>query len=199
MTTIAVIGAGSVGRALGSGASGAGYDVVYGVRDPTDERHAGRRVATLAEAAAQAAAVILAVPAAAVPETVPSLALREGQAVIDATNAVRMPVPGGHPTMADLVTSLVPHGVAVAKAFNTIGAEHLTDGRLDGRSLFLPIAGDPGALDVARPLAEALGFDVAVVGDRSAFDLVEAHARLWIQLAFGGGWGRGFGFSVVGR
>ena len=129
----------------------------------------------------------------------PALGLRAGQVVIDATNAVRIAVPGGHPTMGDLVASLVPEGVGVAKAFNTIGAEHLSGGRIDGLRVFLPVAGDPEAVDVVRDLGEALEFDVAVVGDRSAFDLVEAHARLWIQLAFGSGWGRSFGFAAIGR
>ena len=48
-------------------------------------------------------------------------------------------------------------------------------------------------------LAAGLGFEVADLGDRGAFGLVEAHARLWIHLAFACGWGREFGFAVVRR
>jgi hypothetical protein len=63
--------------------------------------------------------------------------------------------------------------------------------------VFLPIAGDPEALDVAAGLAAALGFDVAVLGGRERIAMVEEHARLWIHLAFGCGWGRQFAFTVA--
>jgi predicted dinucleotide-binding enzyme len=137
------------------------------------------------------------VPADAVTAVVPDLHLVPGQAVIDATNAVRMPVPGGHTTMGDLVSSLVPAGVSVAKAFNTVGAEHLTDGRTAQGRVFLPIAGDSEAVDIATTLASDLGFEVVALGGRERFGMVEDHARLWIHLAFGCGWGRDFAFTVT--
>jgi hypothetical protein len=49
---------------------------------------------------------------------------------------------------------------------------------------------------VVERLATELGFDVAVLGDRSAIRLTEDHARLWIHLAFSCGWGRSFHFEV---
>ena len=197
MTRIAVIGAGSVGRAVGQGFVGQGHDVVFGVRDPDDERYAdlGSRATTQA-AVASSEVVVLAIPADAVPTAVPELGLVAGQVVIDATNAVRTPPPDGRATMGELVASLVPDGVHVAKAFNTVGAEHLGDGRTDLGGVFLPMAGDPAAVEVAAALAGELGFDVAVLGGRDRFAMVEDHARLWIHLAFGCGWGRGFAFRV---
>jgi predicted dinucleotide-binding enzyme len=199
MAKVAVIGAGSVGRALGTGLAAAGHEVVHGVREPADPRHEGLATATPAEAVAGAGVVILAVPAAAVLDLVPTLPLDAGQVLIDATNAVGAPVPGGAETMGDLVTSLAPEGVAVAKAFNTIGAEHLGDGRAERGGLFLPVAGDAEAVEVAAALATDLGFEAAPLGGRECFALVEAHARLWIHLAFACGWGRGFGFVVEHR
>ena len=121
-----------------------------------------------------------------------------GQVVADATNAVRAPVPDGHDTMGDLVAALVPDAVAVVKAFNTIGAEHLGDGRFGEQRAFLPIAGDQEGVEAVLPLAEQLGFDAVALGGREAFGMAEDHARLWIHLAFVCGWGRGFGFAVVG-
>lgn len=197
---IAIIGAGSVGRALGNGLTRVGASVVHGVRDPGDERHRDLpQVDAPAGACDGADVVIIAVPAGAVPEVVPALGLRPGQVAVDATNAVRAPVPGGHATMGDLVASLVPSEVDVAKAFDTIGAEHLADGRIDGRPAFLPVAGDPPAVEAVLPLARSLGFDPVVLGGREAFGLVEDHARLWIHLAVACGWGRRFGFTVAGR
>lgn len=200
MATIAIIGAGSVGRALGKGFTGHGHTVVHGVRAPGDDRHADlTAVATPSEAAAGADVVIIAVPAGAAGETVASLGLGPGQVVVDATNAVGTPVPGGHQTMGDVVGAALPAGVALVKAFATIGAEHMTDGSVAGDPAFLPVAGDQDGLDVVVPLARELGFDAVALGGRDAFGLVEDHARLWIHLAFRCGWGRGFGFGVLGR
>ena len=198
--TIAVIGAGAVGRALAAGFTAAGREVVFGVRSVDDPRHAdlARRFG-LAEAAHGADLVVLAVPAAAVADTIPALGLRPGQIVVDATNAVSHAVPGGHPTMASHVASLVPDGVVMVKAFNTIGAEHLSGQSHGADRAFLPIAGEAAAADTVRDLAEAMGFEAVVVGGLDLADLVEAHARLWIRLAFGCGWGRGFAFGVLGR
>lgn len=198
MGTIAVIGAGSVGRALGHAFTGAGHDVVFGVRDVTDPRHADvGRLADLRGAVAGAGVVVLAVPADSVTDAVPQLGLVSGQVVIDATNSVRAPVPGGFATMGDLVASLVPADVHVAKAFNTVGAEHLGGGRTERGGVFLPIAGDTEATDAAAALATELGYDVVSLGGRERFAMVEDHARLWIHLAFGRGWGRRFAFTVV--
>jgi hypothetical protein len=200
MNRVAVIGAGSVGRAVGGGLARTGVPVVFGVRNPKDPRHGDLgAVETPVAACARADMVLLAVPADAVPEAVPALGLGAGQVLVDTTNAVRMAVPGGHATMADLVASLVPDGVAVVKAFSTIGAEHLGDGLIDGQRAFMPIAGDEAGVAAVVPLAQSLGLDAVSLGGRDAYALVEAHARLWIHLAFVCGWGRQFGFVVAGR
>jgi predicted dinucleotide-binding enzyme len=197
--SIAVIGAGSVGAAVGRALAAIGHAVTFGVRDASDPRHAGLGdvVVGVQEAARGATVVLLALPADAVADVVPRLGLRAGQVVIDATNAVGAPVPGGFSTMGELVASLVPEGVHLVKAFNTVGAEHLGDGRTAHGGVFLPIAGDPDALDAAATLATALGFDVAALGGRDHIAMVEEHARLWIHLAFGCGWGRQFAFTVA--
>lgn len=196
---IAVIGAGSVGRALAGGLARAGHEVVVGVRNPDDPKHAGveHELASLAEAVAGAAVVILAVPAPTLPEVVPALGLAPGTVVADATNAVGTPPADGHATVGALVASLVPEGVAVVKAFDTIGAEHLATGTVDGTPAFLPIAGDPAGIPTVVALATDLGFDAVALGGPEAIPLVEDHARLWIHL-MRTGWGRHFGFAVVG-
>ena len=197
---IAIIGSGNVGRAIGAGLSRIGHDVTFGVREPTDDRHAGLDQITTRENAVDGAdIVVLAVPADAVADTVPALGLRDGQIVVDTTNAVGRPVPESHATMADLVADLTPEGIALVKAFNTIGFEHMATGTIDGDALFLPIAGDDDAAMTIAGLASAIGFDAVVIGGREQYATLEAHARLWIRLAFGVGWGRSFGFATRGR
>ncbi len=200
---IAVLGAGVVGRALATGLTRVGHTVTIAVRTPTDERHAevtaetGAQIGAIDEAVAAADVVVLAIPAGAHADAVPALRLRGGQVVLDATNLVGQPTPEGFDTLGEFVASLLPDGVHYAKAFNTIGAEYLGNGTVAGRPAFLPIAGDEAARAVAVELGQQLGFDVADLGDRTAIHHGEAHAALWIHLAFGAGWGRRFGFTIA--
>ncbi|MEM9513400.1 MAG: NAD(P)-binding domain-containing protein [Actinomycetota bacterium] len=196
--TIGIIGGGNVGGALATGFDRLGHRVRVGVRTPTDARYAQLTVdvTTLDGAARDADVIILAVPVLALADTIRALPLSSGQVVIDATNAVRAPVPDDYATVGEFVAATVPAGVAVAKAFNTIGAEHLGNGHTATGPAFLPVAGDESARAIAAELAQALGFDVADLGGSDSISLVEAHAALWINLAFNGGWGRQFAFVL---
>jgi hypothetical protein len=199
--SIAVIGAGPVGAALARGLAGAGHDVAVGVRSPDDPKHEAVRgdvpVRAIGEAVDRASVVVLAVPMDTLGELLRGLVLRPGHVVVDATNAVRHPVPAGFDTVGAYVASLLPGGVHLVKAFNTIGAEHLRTGRVGGTAAFLPIAGDDEGRALVAGLARDLGFEVAELGGRDTIRLVEDFARLWIHLAFRCGWGRDFGFAVV--
>ncbi len=197
---IAIIGAGSVGTALATGLSTAGHQVVIGVREPDQAKYTDLPVPamTLGTAVADATVVVLAIPADALATLVPALDFHSGQVVVDATNAVVTPIPDGFDTLADFVGSLLPAEVTLVKAFNTVGAEHLSGGSFD-HPTFLPIAGDDAGTEIVAALATDLGFDVADLGGRDAFALVEHHARLWIHLAFRRGWGRSFAWSTVHR
>jgi predicted dinucleotide-binding enzyme len=196
---IAIVGAGSVGTALAEACRRLGHDVAVGVRDPDDPKHAdvdGRT--TTAAAVAGADLVVLAVPAGAVPDALDGLPLAAPTVVVDATNAVAGPVPGGAPTVAAYVRSVLDPGIPLVKAFNTIGAEHMVSGTVDGHPAFMPVAGDDGGVDVVVDLARAIGFDAVALGGIDAVPMVEGHARLWIHL-MRSGWGRGFGFGVLGQ
>lgn len=203
--TIAIIGAGNVGTALATGLRNAGHQVRVGVRDTTSDKAAHVRsvlgddaVLPLADATAGVDAIVLAVPSGALADVIAELSPPAGTPVIDATNAVGTPPPDGFATVGAYVASLVP-GSPVVKAFNTIGAEHMATGRVGSTPAFLPVAGDDRARPLAIELARSVGFDVGDLGGPEAVDQVEAFARLWIHLAFARGWGRDFGFAVVGR
>lgn len=195
---IAIIGAGSVGTALATAFRRVGHQVRVGLRDPDGPRHVDVEGRTgMAEAVRGAQLVVLAVPASALGDLVPTLQLAPPTIVVDASNAVAGPAPGGAPTVGAFVRSAVPEAVPVVKAFNTIGAEHMVDGRVAGQRAFLPVAGDEAGLDTVVDLARTIGFDAVAVGGIDAIELVEHHARLWIQL-MREGMGRDFGFALIG-
>lgn len=196
---VAVIGAGNVGSQLARGLSRAGHHVSLGVRQP--EKVEGLTAASItvtdvATAAADADVIVLAVPVAALADAVAALGSLEGKVLVDATNAVGVPVPDGHDTVGAYVASLAPEA-SVVKAFNTIGAEHMADGAVGGTPAFLPIAGANDGRPTVVALARSIGFDVADLGGPDCVRMVEDAARLWIHLAFRCGWGRTFGFGVL--
>ncbi len=201
---IAVMGAGNVGRALGRRFAGLDHEVVFGVRDPGAEKHAaitddapGARIASVVDAAADADLVVLAVPVAALGDVVDQAGDLAGSVVVDATNVLVGPIPGGHPSVAHHVKALAGD-VLVVKAWNTIGWETMVDPRFGDQPAVLPIAGDPDGRRAVAELAEAMGFEVLDVGDLDAAPLVEAFARIWIK-AMLSGLGRDWAFGILRR
>src|SRR5262245_22182063 len=101
---IAVIGSGNIGGTLGTKWAAAGQQVVFGVRDPSSAKTraalaaagAMARVDTIANAIAGAEVVLLAIPGAAVAETVAAHgAALADRIVIDSTNQFGQPVMNG--------------------------------------------------------------------------------------------------------
>lgn len=201
---IAVMGAGNVGRALGVRFVGLGHEVAFGVRDPGAEKHAattddapGARVTSMADAARGADLVVLAVPVAALGDVVDHAGDLAGSVVVDATNVLVGPIPGGHPSVAHHVKDLVGD-VPVVKAWNTIGWETMVDPAFDDHRAVLPIAGDAEGRGTVTDLATGMGFEVLDVGDLDSAPLVEAFARIWIN-AMLSGMGRSWAFGIFRR
>ena len=201
-SAVTVVGTGPVGTNLALSLTRLGHHVSFAVRDPQSDKTRAAvakvdvPVISVQQAASGADFVILAVPFAAVATTVEAIGDLGDAVLIDATNAVGSPLPAGTTSIADVIARANPAAVIV-KAFNTVGAEHYPQPAIDGRPLFLPIAGDHqgGAADRVAALALAMGFDAVVIGDRSFVPLVEQFAALWIHLAFRTGLGREFGFA----
>jgi hypothetical protein len=202
---IAVIGAGNVGGTLGRRWHEAGYEVVFGVRDPESEKaHALPAPALLPADAAQGAEVILlATPWSAAQDALESLGDLTGKVLLDATNPLRPNLAGlthGHEMSGGEQVAQWAVGARVVKAFNTTGAENMANPHYPAGSLALPYCGDdPEAKKLAHELAAALGFVPVDAGELSQARLLEPFALLWISLAYRQGLGRDFGFLLQQR
>jgi len=207
---IAIIGTGNVGRALGTGWAQKGHSVIFGSRQPDNEKvqqivaAAGENAqASLPDMAVVAAdVVVLAVPGTAVASTIPTLGNLAGKILVDATNPI---APGfqlavsNNTSGAEQVAALAP-GAHVVKAFNTTGAENMANPLYNGEPITMFICGDEAAAKTAvTGLAQELGFDVADVGDLSKARLLEPMALVWINLAIAQGQGRNIAFKLVRR
>ena len=208
---IAVIGTGSVGRALGGGLATLGHQVVFGSRSPTSGRverlvesaGAGVSAALPREAAADAAVVFLATPWEATEASVHSLEQLGDRVLVDCTNPLVPEMSGldisrgrsGGERVAEWAA-----GGRVVKAFNTTGAGNLSDSKYNDGRLVMPLCGDdPGAREIVADLALELGFEPLDCGGLRAAILLEHLAMLWITLARDQGLGPQIGFALLRR
>jgi len=192
--TIAVIGTGRVGSALGPRFAKLGMTVVYGTRDPDREsvrglveRTGSESVAlSQAEAANRADWVLLAVPWRAVDslldEIGPALA---GKVVIDVTNALRigndgLMVMAVESSAGQIIQSSVPDAKLV-KAFNTMGFHVMAQPAAAGGPVRVPLVGNDTAAkaDVAA-VVRALGFDPVDLGPIKHAHVLEGMALLYM-------------------
>jgi 8-hydroxy-5-deazaflavin:NADPH oxidoreductase len=193
--SVAIIGAGNVGIAVGGALQRAGHEVVYGLREGSSSAaevtNAGGTVVPMAEAARRPI-VLLAVPARALPEAIAALGDLAGKIVIDATNSFA----NGPLSGAEQLQALVPKA-RVVKAFNTTGAENMGDAKRLAHTPFMPICGDDDAAKgVVLALARDAGFEAIDVGPLKSAGLLESLAHLWVDLVRRGG-GRDFAFALT--
>ena len=147
---IAVIGAGNVGGALGSGWAKAGHTIVFGVRDvnkPDLKGEIGATAAPSASAAQQGDIVVLALPWNVAENAVKSLGDLQGKIIIDSMNPLAMKdgalgLERGYTTSGgEAVATWLP-GAKVVKTFNQVGAEMMMAGdRFEKRPVMF-LAGD---------------------------------------------------------
>lgn len=199
---IAIIGKGSVGRALAQALSRAGHQIILGVRSPV---LGSSNEQTISQAVEQAHATILAVPFAAVPEVIQSAGMLAGRVVIDVTNPLGMGEGGleltlGHSTSgAEHIASLAP-GALVFKAFNQTGFENIADASSYASRPVMFVAGDdPAGKQTVCALVSDAGFEAVDVGGLRQARLLEPLAMLWIELARKRGYGPNFSFSLQQR
>jgi NADPH-dependent F420 reductase len=204
MTTIAIIGTGNVGNAIGSSAAKAGYDVVFAGRDADKARTVAaaagaKAAATAREAVAGAEIVVLAVPHTSVAEVAAEIApVAAGKIVIDPTNPLKPDYSGlstgGDTSAAEELARLLPES-KVVKAFNTILAGNAAKPQALGFQLdSLFATDDEAAKDAVCGLSGSIGFRPIHVGPLAAARELEAMAWLNIrlQLISNGNWNTAF-------
>lgn len=200
---IAIIGAGNVGGALGSGWAKHGHEVTFGVRDPKKtDASINAKVVSVMEAAQSSDIIVLCVPAAAVPDALQSAGNLANKIVLDATNPLLPDLSGlstppgtsGGEMVASLTTA------PVVKIFNTTGYPNMANPDYHGtRATMLYCGDDANAKRIAAGLAKDLGFDPVDAGPLKHARLLEWLAVLWITLALKQGYGVDFVFQMLRR
>lgn len=197
---IAVIGTGDVGGALGPEFASLGHSVVYGSRNPGSEKVLalvartgnGARVASPADAAAEADILVLAVPGMRVGDIVAGLGDLSGKLIIDPTNPL-IPRDDGKlgiemtGSNAEIIQAAAP-GANVVKAFNTLGWRSMIDPQSTGGPISIPLVGDSEeAKAKVATIVAAMGLEPIDVGPLRNARHVEGLSVLLLNGAFGGG------------
>jgi predicted dinucleotide-binding enzyme len=140
---IAVIGAGSVGAALGQAWLARGEDVVWGVRNPSDPKYAlpRERMRRPAAAAGDAEVVVIATPWPATEAAVKGLGPLTNPLVLG-RDGVRLAL-GFDTSVGERVAGWAP-GAFVFKALNTTGANNMVKATQYVVRPMMPVAGDDG-------------------------------------------------------
>ena len=192
---IAIIGAGNVGKALGTSITRAGHDVTFAAKNPDNAVRAAKEIGassapTNTDAVRDADVVILAVPYVGAGETV-AAEIRDavaGKAVIDVTNPMRLDFSGpaiSDGSAAEEFQKLLPDS-SVVKAFNTIFATNQANPTraIDG----YVAADDKKAKQTVISLVDSMGFTALDVGPLSSARFLEGMAFINIGLNAANGW-----------
>jgi len=202
-----IVGAGNVGKALGTGWRKTGHEISYALRDPVGKRagelkQLGFATAAMAEGAAKAEVIVMAVPWPAVSNAVGQLGDLTGKIVVDATNPLTpaLELALGFSDSAGESLARLAKGARVVKAFNTTGAENMAKAHTFKIKALMPVAGDDQpAKAVVMKLADELGFEAVDAGPLRAARLLEPMAVLWIKQAIERKFGTNFAFALTRR
>jgi len=198
--TIAVIGTGNVGGALGPEFAALGHTIVYGSREPSRDdvaelvaRTGGTaRATTPAAAAAAADVIILAVPGMLVVDIVEGLGDLSGKILIDPTNPLARGADGRFYLAVDTsngerIQAAAPDA-QVVKAFSTVNYQTMIDPQTAGGPVSIPLVGDDAEAKArVAGLVSALGLEPIDLGPIQHARHVEGMLILWINNRFGPG------------
>ena len=206
---IAVIGAGKVGSALGTGWAKAGHTIVFGVRDVNKAElkalcaRIGATAAPSANAARQGDVVVLALPWTVAENAVKALGDLKGKIIIDSMNPLAMKdgvlglERGFTSSGGEAVASWLP-GARVVKTFNQVGAEMMMAGdRFETRPVMFLAGDDDAAKSTVAQLVGELGFEALDAGALKQARILEPFAMVWINQALFRGLGRNWAFGVI--
>jgi predicted dinucleotide-binding enzyme len=198
---IAIIGAGNVGRTLGTAWRHRGHEVTFGVRKPDDPKYASLDAVQANEVAVAAAdVVVLCTPWQGTQQAVQSCGELAGKVVIDCTNPLTPDFSGlevGLTTSGAEQVASWAAGARVCKAMNQIGAPMMDGPQLPGKPVMFVCGDDDQAKSVTAALVSELGFETVDAGDLTLARLLEPYALLWIHLALRRGFGTNFAFGLL--
>lgn len=192
---IAIIGAGAVGRALGSVWAAGGHEIRYGVRNPQDEKTIaavsmtpGSKALHVAEAVAVADVVVIATHWPQTEAALRSAGDLSGKVLIDVTNPLRPDFSGleeGYSVSGGERVAEWAHGARVYKAFNSTAAENMADaGRYTSPPVMFVAGDEPDGKRTVMELVAAAGFEGVDAGPLTSARLLEPLAMLYIRVAF---------------
>ena len=195
--TIAVIGTGDVGSALGPEFAAQGHTIVYGSREPqrgkvkelVEKTGELASATTPADAAAQADIVVLAVPGLMVEEITRRLGDLSGKIIIDPTNPLERRMNrlehAVDTSNAEIIQAATP-GAYVVKAFNTLNWKTMVEPSSAGGPVSIPLVGDNGrAKKKVAELVSGMGLEPIDVGPLRDARWVEGMLILWINNRYG--------------
>jgi 8-hydroxy-5-deazaflavin:NADPH oxidoreductase len=191
---IAIIGAGSVGTALGKAWTKGGHEITFGVRDPDSAkaRSLAKQFPTAGlllngAAAKRAEFIVLATPWQSTEEAVRTCGNLQGKTIIDCTNPLKSDFSGlevGFSSSGGELISKWADGADVFKTMNQIGAR-LMDAPSFGDIVkpVMFVCGEGKQKSSVILLVEQLGFAVIDAGELKTARLLEPYGMLWIHLA----------------
>ncbi|MCB9100600.1 MAG: NAD(P)-binding domain-containing protein [Anaerolineales bacterium] len=199
---ITVLGAGNIGATLGKKWAAQGHDVIFGVRDVTAAKYqtlletmtGQAAVAPTVEAAAAAEVIVLAIPGAAVNETLAQLgSTLADKIIIDATNQISQADMSAVATIA----AAAPQA-KLFRAFNTLGWENFETPELDSVQIDLFYCGESSAgQETVDQLIADIGLRPVYLGGLDKAPVLDALTRLWFTLAYEQGNGRRLAFKML--
>jgi predicted dinucleotide-binding enzyme len=192
--TTAIIGVGQIGKPLAEHLVAGGERVVLAARDPADAAEVAGELgelasaASIADAIAQADAVVLAVYLDVMRELVPRYAdALEGKLVVDPSNPVALDdagnlyrtLPEGE-SAASVLAGLLPAGAHYVKAFGTLVAPSLQSAanRTPRRAVLFYATDEDQAAAAVEQLIRAAGFDPVKAGGVRDAGRIEAGGDL---------------------
>ena len=203
---IAIIGTGNVGTALGINWNKSNHEIIYGSRNPQDEKHVElekfAQVLTLSQAAMQGDVIVLATPWQGTEEAIHEMgSTLNAKIVIDATNPLKPDLSGlllyGDTSGGEQIAKWAPTS-KVVKALNSAFAKVMEHPEINGVKSMMLIAGDDlSALNTVAELVDDLGFQSQKMNGISTSRLLEMVGLTLITLGYKEGLGNEIGFSIL--